>query len=215
MFLINEKTCRPRGRPRIRPDSETLRLMVEAAEQEFQANGYAGTSMLDVARHAGVSTKTMYRLISTKAELFREVVSRRIGRFMLAFAAEAHDAAGLRQALVHLLIAYGDLSLSKEAVAIHRLVLAECRRFPELAELFHAEAIRGTGEAMASWLWRHRERGLLRLEDPALAAGMLRGMMAMEPQRAVMLDRRAPPDAEDLAERAGYCADLFLDGCGK
>jgi AcrR family transcriptional regulator len=169
--------------------------------------------MLGVARHAGVSTKTMYRLIPTKADLFREVISRRIGRFMLAFSVDAHDLAGLRQALTALLIAYGELSLSEEAVAIHALVLSECRRFPELAELFNAEAISGTGRAMTSWLTRHCERGLLRLEDAGQAADMLRGMMAMEPQRAILLGRRGTLDARELAERARRCADLFLDGC--
>ena len=67
MVEIAEQPRRPRGRPQIRPDSETHRLVIEAARQEFQANGYAATSMGAVARRAGVSTRTVYRLIPTKA----------------------------------------------------------------------------------------------------------------------------------------------------
>ena len=48
--------------------------MIAAAHQEFLAKGYAGASMVAVAERAGVSTKTMYRLIPTKADLFRSVV---------------------------------------------------------------------------------------------------------------------------------------------
>jgi len=66
--------------------------MIEAARQEFQANGYAATCMNDVAQRAGVSTKTMYRLIPTKADLFKSVVSDRIGRFMLEIDSDALDA---------------------------------------------------------------------------------------------------------------------------
>ena len=66
---------RPRGRPPIRSDEETRQLIIEAASLEFRANGYAATSMAAVAERAGVSTKTMYRLIPTKADLFRSVVS--------------------------------------------------------------------------------------------------------------------------------------------
>ena len=66
---------RGRGRPQVRSDEETLALIVEAARQEFQANGYEATSIAAVAERAGVSTKTLYRLISTKAELIASVVS--------------------------------------------------------------------------------------------------------------------------------------------
>ncbi len=75
---------RSRGRPQIRPDEETLALIVQAAREEFLARGYAGASMNAVAQRAGVSTKTLYRLAPSKAELFRNVVSERIGEFMLA-----------------------------------------------------------------------------------------------------------------------------------
>jgi hypothetical protein len=42
---------------------------------------------------------------------------------------------------------------------------------------------------------------------------MLRGMMIMEPLRAVMLGQQAIPDPEEIAARAKNCARLFLDGC--
>src|SRR5262245_54650597 len=74
---------RPRGRPQVRPDAETLELIVEAARQEFLASGYAATTMSAVAVRAGTSTKTVYRLVPNKAELFKNVVSTRIAQFML------------------------------------------------------------------------------------------------------------------------------------
>ena len=80
---------RPRGRPQIRSDEETRHLIVESARQEFQMNGYAATTMCAVAQRAGLSTKTMYRLIPTKADLFGSVISDRIGGFMLAIDADA------------------------------------------------------------------------------------------------------------------------------
>jgi hypothetical protein len=66
---------------------------------------------------------------------------------------------------------------------------------------------------MAGWLRRQRERGLIQLDDVHAAAGMLRGMMIMEPQRAVMLGQRATPDAGEIAARAKSSARLFLNGC--
>jgi AcrR family transcriptional regulator len=213
-MLPNDATPRrPRGRPQIRPDSETRVLMVEAAEQAFEVSGYAGTSMSAVARRAGVSTKTMYRLIPTKAELFRQVLAHRMSQFMLASTVEARDRAGLEDALARLLTAYGELILSKAAVTAYGLVLAECRRFPELARMFMDEAVNGISEAMKAWVVRHQARGLLWVDDPGLVAGILRGMMAMEPHRAMILGQGEVPSHRELAERAQTCAALFLEGC--
>jgi AcrR family transcriptional regulator len=213
MVQIAEQVRRPRGRPPIRCDEETRQLLIEAAGEEFHANGYAGTCMSDVAQRAGVSTKTVYRLIPTKADLLAQVVSDRIGQFMLEIDADALDALPMPEALEHMLIAFGMLTLSEKTIAMHRLVIRECDLFPEVAATFYEVAIRRTNEAMASWLRRQCERGLIALEDVSTAAGMLRGMMSMEPQRAVMLGQRGVPDKAEIVSRAKQCARLFLQGC--
>src|ERR1700679_1176411 len=74
---------RPRGRPQVRPDDETLRVIVDAARDEFLSRGFGDVSMASVARRAGVSTKTMDQLVPRKEDLFRKVVSARIGQFIL------------------------------------------------------------------------------------------------------------------------------------
>lgn len=57
--------------------------------------------------------------------------------------------------------------------------------------------------AMAGVLTRLRERGPIAVGDLDEAAEMLCGMMAMEPQRAAMLDTRVvPSDAEIRARDA-------------
>ncbi len=204
---------RTRGRPQLRPDEETRRLIVAAAREEFQANGYAAASIVRVAQRAGVSTKTMYRLIPTKADLFRSVVSDRISRFILEIDGETLAGLPIEQALEHILIAYGGLTLDDETTSTLRLVFAECDRFPELASAFYELAIRRTTETMERWLERQRDAGHVAVDDAAAAVGMLRGMMIMEPQRALLLGQRTAPSQAEIAERARACAGLFLDGC--
>src|ERR1700744_1309295 len=72
---------RCRGRPQLRPDDETRRIIYEAARHEFPRKGSA-TSMEAVARRAGVSTKTLYRLVPNKAALFDGMVTERIEQFV-------------------------------------------------------------------------------------------------------------------------------------
>ena len=89
-----EAVSRPRGRPPTRSDDETRHLIAEAARHEFTTHGYAGACIDDVAKRAGVSKKTLYRLVPAKADLFKASVTDRIARFILAVDEEmiaAHD----------------------------------------------------------------------------------------------------------------------------
>ena len=213
MVQIAEQARRPRGRPPTRSDEDTRRLLIEAAAAEFEMKGYAATCMADVAQRAGVSTKTVYRLIPNKADLLTRVVSDRIGKFMLEIDANALDALPTSDALERMLIAYGTLMLSQRTIAMHRLVICECDQFPEVAAAFYQFAIRRANEGIAAWLRRQCERGQIKLDHPEIAAGMLRGMMSMDPQRAVMLGQRDVPGPDEVAARAKECARLFLNGC--
>src|SRR6202161_3674854 len=96
---------RCRGRPQLRPDEETLQIVYEAARHQFAETGYAATSMETVARRAGVSTKTLYRLVPNKASLFEGMVSERLDRFLSDVNLRAVDHDDIEQALVAALIA--------------------------------------------------------------------------------------------------------------
>jgi AcrR family transcriptional regulator len=213
MVVIRKIEKRPRGRPQVRCDDDTRSVIIEAANDQFHESGYAAASISAIAQNAGVSTKTLYRLFPTKADLFTSVISDRIGRFFLALDAGTLATANLREGLERMLTAYGRLTLSEETVTIMRLVIGESDRFPEIAASFYEQAIVKTNTLMENWLRTQVERGLIALDDPHAACGMLRGMMIMEPQRAAMLRQKPAPKTEEIAHRAKMCADLFLEGC--
>lgn len=206
------EACRGRGRPQLRPDAETLAIIVEAARVEFLARGFAGASMSAVAQRAGVSTKTLYRLSPCKADLFRDVISERIGRFILELDQTILSALDGTAALKRILTAFGLLTLDPETTALFKLVFSESDRFPEIGQSFYELAMKRTNDAIAGWLAEQCRKGELDLADPQLAAEMLRGMMIMERQRAVMLGRIGAPTLEEIEARAAACADLFLRG---
>jgi AcrR family transcriptional regulator len=202
-----------RGRPQARPDEETRHLIHEAARREFLESGYAATCMEDVAARAGVSTKTLYRLIPTKAALFEEMVGARLDQFFAGITAGVVDSPDLASALETMLIDCAGLTLDTEVVGVHRLVIAESDRLPELARAFYKNGVQRVPVALAEWLDTQCKRGKLRLEDPKAAAGMLLGMMISEPQRAAMLQQGKPLSAKAMRERAHTCAQVFLKGC--
>lgn len=213
MRQIHETVRRSRGRPPTCSDADRMLLVVEAADREFQLNGYAGTNIKTVAQRAGVSTKTLYKLVPTKAELFEAVIRHRISRFLLDVDDEVSDELDTREALERILLAFGLLTLSPETIAINRLVISECERFPEVARAFYQSAIVPVNGVIEDWLTKQKDKGALRIDDVHIASGMLRGMMVMEPQRTAMMGQRSAPHRDEIAFRAKQCAEVFYNGC--
>jgi AcrR family transcriptional regulator len=208
---LQDKRCR--GRPQVRPDDETRRIIYEAARHEFAGDGYAATSMETVARRAGVSTKTLYRLIPNKASLFEGMVSDRIDRFVSEVNLRAADHADIEQALAAALIACAELTLDEETIALQRMLLQEAGKFSDIAGMFYKNAIQRTVVALADWLRVQQTRGLIALDDVDEAAGMLLGMVTSAPRRAALFGGVPLPSRSQIEARARACAALFLRGC--
>jgi AcrR family transcriptional regulator len=204
---------RARGRPQVRCDAETRIVILEAARQEFAASGFAATSMEDVARRAGVSTKTLYRIIPDKKTLFEATVTDRMDRFVSGVSLRACEGGDIEAALPDALLACADLVLDPEVIALQRLILADSDKFPDIPQTFYIKAMRRSVAALAEWLLVQKKRGLIELDDVEAAAGMLLGMLAFQPQRDVMFGHKPPPTRRELELRAKTCSALFLRGC--
>jgi AcrR family transcriptional regulator len=207
----HDRRCR--GRPQVRPDDETRQVIYEAARREFSVSGYAATSMEAVARRAGVSTKTLYRLIPNKASLFDGMVSDRLDRTLANVDLQAIDHADIEEALYAALMACADLTLDEEVIALQRMVLQEAGKFSDIAGTFYRNGIQRIGAALADWLRAQQKRGLIELDDVDEAAGMLLGMVASAPRRAAMFGGQPLPSRAQVEARVRRCAALFLRGC--
>jgi len=203
---------RCRGRPQLRPDEETLQIIYEAARHQFAETGYAATSMETVARRAGVSTKTLYRLVPNKAELFEGMVSDRLDRFLSAVNLQAIDHAEIDEALYEALLACADLALDKEVIALQRMVLQESGK-ADLARTFYRNGMARNVAALADWLRTQQKRGLIALDNAEEAAGFLLGMVAFAPQRAAVFGGLPLPSKRQIEKRVRSCVALFLRGC--
>ena len=207
------KPQRGRGRPQVRCDEETRAVIVDAARHAFAAGGFAGTGMDSVARAAGVSTKTLYRLFPNKTALFEGMVTERIEALVSLVKLRACDGGDVEPALAEALLACGELMLDGEVIALQRVVAGESDKFPDIAETFFNKAITPTQGALANWLRMQIKRGTIAVDDADIAAGMLLGMLALQPLRAAMFGHRPAPGRKEIEQRAKTCAALFLRGC--
>ncbi|MBV8925320.1 MAG: TetR/AcrR family transcriptional regulator [Bradyrhizobium sp.] len=210
---VAEEARRGRGRPQLRSDDETRARILEAARYEFSHSGYATTGMENVARRAGVSTKTLYRLFPNKAAVFEAMVTERIEVFVSIVKLRACDGGDIEAALTEALTVCADLMLDGEVIALQRVIAGDSDKFPDVAQTFFHKAITPTQTALANWLRAQQKRGTIALDDADSAAGMLLGMLAMQPLRATMFGHLPAPSKEERAQRSAICAKLFLSGC--
>jgi len=109
--------------------------ILEVAYECFVADGYGATSMSTIAARLGGSKGTLYNYFRSKEELFDAFVRRSCGR--LRSEIDSVSAEGdLRARLGLMARQFIDHLLSREAIAISRVVVSEGERFPELARLF-------------------------------------------------------------------------------
>jgi AcrR family transcriptional regulator len=110
-----------------------------------------------VAKRAGISKRTFYHRFNGKEMLFEAVVRRLIERWTPSFDTALLEAPslaeGLRRTAEHML----RIALTPDALALHRMVIAEARRFPAAARVLHElGAAAGIGR-LARHIETHRE----------------------------------------------------------
>lgn len=203
-------TLRHGGRPS-RAESERIEgRILDVATALFFRDGFAATSMERVASAARISKRTLYARFSDKAALFHDVVDRQIARWRRSFETGAARPQSFPAALKEAAEAILRIALEPEALALHRIVVAEAERFPELARTLSATSSGGV-DWLADLLRQSPDCAALDPGDIAFAAEQFLMLVVSGPRRrALGLGR--PLDAAGLAAWAERSVALFLEG---
>jgi TetR/AcrR family transcriptional regulator, mexJK operon transcriptional repressor len=201
------------GRPSRTASEQLGERILDIATQLFLNHGYGATSIESVARRAGVSKRTFYHRFENKPALFGAVVRRVIDRLRPPASTPLLEGADLQQVLRGLARLILRAALSPHAIALHRLIVAESARFPNLAAAIAHEG--STAEAIdliAGLLEREARAGNIALTNPLFAAQQFLHMVIAVPQHRAMGLGPAMTPAESEAW-AGDVVALFLNGC--
>jgi AcrR family transcriptional regulator len=202
-----------RGRPCQIAEPERRQLLLDAAEAVFVESGYSSASMDDIARRAGMSKKTLYRLFETKESLFAAVIAARRALLNPAIDdGDCPDVATARDILRRYLLRIARFVLAPRQAALYRLAIAESQRTPEIAHAFHREGPIKARASLISWLALQEERGTLNVPDPASAASMLFSMVISDPQMRLLIGELRKPDDALIEQRVERAVELFLHG---
>ncbi len=203
------------GRPSREASEQFGELILDAATDLFFTHGFGATSIEAVAQRVRISKRTFYHRFPDKPALFAAVVHRTIKRLRPAAGIPLIDGADLQTVLERLATFILRAAVSPQAIALHRLIVAESARFPELTEVLAREG--GTEEAItliAGALEREVKTGRLKLDDPIFAAQQFLQMVIALPQRHAM-GLGASMSKRELTEWPRKVVDLFLNGCSR
>ena len=201
------------GRPSRAASEQLGELILDAATQMFLAHGFGATSIDALAQQLRMSKRTFYHRFPDKEALFAAVVHRIIQRLRPAADIPLIEGADLEAILERLATLILHAALSPQAIALHRLIVAESARFPELARvLAHEGATEEATKLIAGILEREATAGRIRIDDARFAAQQFLQMVVALPQRRAM-GLGAPMSARELRDWPRQVADLFLHGC--
>lgn len=207
------KVSRAGGRP-TKAEAERLgHRIVDVATELFFTLGYGATTIEAVARRAGIAKRTLYHRFENKPALLRAVVHHTIERLRPPADVPLVRGTNLRDNLRGLAALILRAALSPSAIALHRLIVAESRRFPHLATAVTRQGARNEAiRLIAGVLERDAAMGNITLDNPAFAARQFLHMVIAEPQARAM-GLGTPMTAAEIDAWSRDVVNLFLNGC--
>jgi TetR/AcrR family transcriptional repressor of mexJK operon len=192
--------------------------IMDTATLLFLANGYQGTSMDDVAAGAQVSKQTVYKNFADKRRLFSDIVlgaASRADQFVQALPGMLAGAPDVESGLRTVARRYLATVMQPGLLQLRRLVVSEAGRFPGLAREYYKLAPDHVMAMLAAQLGGLAEKGLLDVDDPAMAAGHYAFLILGLPlDRAMFLGAEHGLTAADLDHHADAAVSAFLAAYG-
>jgi len=200
-----------RPETRRRRKAERPKEILEAAFEEFSRNGYATTTLDQIAERAGVTKGTIYVYFENKEHLFismvRELTKAAIETVHGMFETHAGSAAELLRTQFSFI--YQHIVDDRRRREVVRMLIAEASRFPELADRYHAEILGPCLDMLRQAIQRGVDRGEFRKSAILDSPQVIIAPIALVDLWLIMFGDRQPLDV-----KAYFNAhlDLVLNG---
>ncbi|HEY0122552.1 MAG TPA: TetR/AcrR family transcriptional regulator [Rhizobium sp.] len=193
--------------------AERLRTLREIAANMFLEQGFEAVSLDTLIASAGGSRRNIYDHFGGKEGLFVEAVTERCAE--LAAPLEQLDIRGAdtREALVLFGRKILEIVLEPRTLALHRLMIAEGQRFPELSRsIWHAGHSNAT-RLLALWFENKQREGLFRMDTPAATlADHYISLAVTTPQLRCLVAHGAPLKPAEISKIVDDAVTVFLEG---
>jgi AcrR family transcriptional regulator len=196
---------------RRRRKAERPQEILEAAFVEFSRNGYATTTLDQIAERAGVTKGTIYVYFDNKEHLFismvREITKATLDTVQGMF--ESHEGSTADLLRTQFSFIYQHIVEDRRRREVVRMLIAEAPRFPELADRYHQEILRPCLDMLRQAIQRGMDRGEFRQSSIVDSPQVVIAPIALVDLWMMMFDDRQPLD---LKAYFNAHLDLVLNG---
>ncbi len=149
--------------------------IINAAVEVFGKKGFAGASVSEIARAAGIAKGTVYLYFQSKEEIFTAILVER------SFLPQLEDLMLVDEPLERTLtdIAHSYFDFMDSNLPVFRIAIADSYHFPMHAQQVFREIILKGNLALADFLSKLCQAGIIPpLEDPFLTARVFLGLLS-------------------------------------
>jgi len=179
----------------------TRRAILDAARALFVVNGYAATTVGDIAAHAGVSLDTVYAAVGRKPALLRELVETAISGTAQAIPAEQRDYVTR--------IGAARTARAKLTIYAHAITAIQQRMAPVFLALRDAASTDPDCAALWSEIAQRRATNMLRFAAELRSTGELRNDLSDQQVADIIWSMNATEYWVLLVHERGWTADAF------
>jgi AcrR family transcriptional regulator len=195
---------------RVRTEEKRSEIM-EIAASVFLEQGFARTSMSEIAARVGGSKTTLYGYFRSKEELFVEVVVAEATKQLLPVFEELDEnAPDLRDALLPAAEKLVTFLLSPDAIAVHRMVMSEAGR-SKIGQQYYLNGPQRGLRYLSAFLERASRIGKIRPCDFSIAATHLTALIEAELLTPLLFGLARPvPSRLEIRQSTERAVDVFL-----
>jgi len=195
-----------------RKDRKRAEIVAIAGDLFFK-EGYAGTSMSQIAAAVGGSKQTLYNHFQSKEELLLAVV-----RDVVEMNPTEYDLDGPSSDFPAWLTRFGCATMqgltTYKYISLQRLAAAEALRFPEVGRIFDEIGVEPFYTTMMAKFVEAMDAGILRRTDPRVAVEQFMEMSAGWLLRRAVWNIRPAPTRAEIEKNVSDAVSVFMNGYG-
>ena len=185
---------------------------LKAARDVFLEYGYEAANMAEIVKRAGGSLSTLYAQFGGKKGLFEAMIDARVTDLTEQMHIELAAHAPVREGLKRIGEAFLFRQIEAEALDVFRLMVAQAKKFPELAETWGKRAPEAVRRALAEYLMDRAKAGEIKISNPDMAAAVFFDLVRARIQFRALLMPSYQPTETEVRETVDRAVKVFIGG---
>lgn len=184
--------------------------ITKAAAEAFLEKGYGNTSMDYIAEKAGVSKQTIYSNFKNKEELFCGMIEGKCDEISSPMSESEYEALDPESFLTSLGNDFLCFIVTQESINLHRIIIAESHRFPELSKIFFEQGTKKGLKKLVTYFKAHNKKGTLKINDLEKAAQIYIEMLKGPMIQGMLMGFSTKPSKKEIKKHVDEVVRVFL-----